>query len=207
MSGCDVGDYALECIVEMNGARWCSVAGLCCMLTLLLTSTRRALLRSSSLVSYRSLTESRTIRRVSTMRYLDAKLAQEARRCRVQLRTVADQPAAHRSTTSSWASRARSALTRLAHILSATRATSLTPVLQLMELAGLACATALQKAFPVEMHPRVLVCCGPGNQVRKMLSLLRTRQLMCCCPSQGGDGLVAARHLGKSSRVQPSCIH
>ncbi|EJD52289.1 YjeF N-terminal domain-like protein [Auricularia subglabra TFB-10046 SS5] len=47
---------------------------------------------------------------------------------------------------------------------------------QLMELAGLACATALQKVFPLDMHQRVLVCCGPGNQ--------------------GGDGLVAARHLG-----------
>lgn len=93
------------------------------MLTLLLTSTRRALLRTSSLVSRRSLTEARTIRRISTMRYLDAKLAQEARRCLVQLLTIADQPAAHRSTTSSWASRARSALTRLVHIFLETRVT------------------------------------------------------------------------------------
>lgn len=48
-------------------------------------------------------------------------------------------------------------------------------ILQLMELAGLACAIALAKVYQTSTHPRVLVCCGPGNQ--------------------GGDGLVAARHL------------
>jgi NAD(P)H-hydrate epimerase len=47
---------------------------------------------------------------------------------------------------------------------------------QLMELAGLACAQALAKVYRNDVYPRVLVCCGPGNQ--------------------GGDGLVAARHLG-----------
>ncbi|KAF9262931.1 YjeF N-terminal domain-like protein [Marasmius fiardii PR-910] len=47
---------------------------------------------------------------------------------------------------------------------------------QLMELAGLACAQTVVRVFDKEKHPRVLVCCGPGNQ--------------------GGDGLVAARHLG-----------
>jgi len=47
---------------------------------------------------------------------------------------------------------------------------------QLMELAGQACAVALAKAYDKTKYPRVLVCCGPGNQ--------------------GGDGLVAARHLG-----------
>ncbi|TCD70548.1 hypothetical protein EIP91_002894 [Steccherinum ochraceum] len=47
---------------------------------------------------------------------------------------------------------------------------------QLMELAGLACAQTLATVYTKETHPRVLVCCGPGNQ--------------------GGDGLVAARHLG-----------
>lgn len=46
---------------------------------------------------------------------------------------------------------------------------------QLMELAGLACAQGVQSVYPPSTHPRVLVCCGPGNQ--------------------GGDGLVAARHL------------
>ncbi|WOO85916.1 NAD(P)H-hydrate epimerase [Vanrija pseudolonga] len=46
---------------------------------------------------------------------------------------------------------------------------------QLMELAGLSCAQALACAYPPTSHRRVLVCCGPGNQ--------------------GGDGLVAARHL------------
>ncbi|GBE84975.1 NAD(P)H-hydrate epimerase [Sparassis crispa] len=47
---------------------------------------------------------------------------------------------------------------------------------QLMELAGLACAQTLATVYSREKYPRVLVCCGPGNQ--------------------GGDGLVAARHLG-----------
>ncbi|KAJ6504638.1 YjeF N-terminal domain-containing protein, partial [Mycena vitilis] len=46
---------------------------------------------------------------------------------------------------------------------------------QLMELAGLACAQTLAKVYKSEKYKRVLVCCGPGNQ--------------------GGDGLVAARHL------------
>ncbi|KAJ1310027.1 hypothetical protein OPQ81_006780 [Rhizoctonia solani] len=46
---------------------------------------------------------------------------------------------------------------------------------QLMELAGLSCAQALSKVYDNKKYPRVLVCCGPGNQ--------------------GGDGLVAARHL------------
>ncbi|KAJ7160072.1 YjeF N-terminal domain-containing protein [Mycena filopes] len=46
---------------------------------------------------------------------------------------------------------------------------------QLMELAGLACAQTVAKVYSAEKYPRVLVCCGPGNQ--------------------GGDGLVAARHL------------
>lgn len=47
---------------------------------------------------------------------------------------------------------------------------------QLMELAGLSVAVALTKAYPRgAIHPNVLVCSGPGNN--------------------GGDGLVAARHL------------
>jgi NAD(P)H-hydrate epimerase len=51
-----------------------------------------------------------------------------------------------------------------------------------MELAGLACAQALATVYPLsnertnnKTNSKVLVCCGPGNQ--------------------GGDGLVAARHL------------
>ncbi|XP_075049088.1 NAD(P)H-hydrate epimerase [Mixophyes fleayi] len=50
---------------------------------------------------------------------------------------------------------------------------------QLMELAGLSCAVAVAKAYPVSSFtsnlPTVLVACGPGNN--------------------GGDGLVCARHL------------
>lgn len=47
---------------------------------------------------------------------------------------------------------------------------------QLMELAGLSVASAIAKECPaVDGSNRVLVCCGPGNN--------------------GGDGLVAARHL------------
>lgn len=46
-----------------------------------------------------------------------------------------------------------------------------------MELAGLACAQTLATVYKNDKHSRVLVCCGPGNQ--------------------GGDGLVAARHLGE----------
>ena len=52
-----------------------------------------------------------------------------------------------------------------------------------MELAGQACAVALARVYDKTKYPRVLVCCGPGNQ--------------------GGDGLVAARHLGK--RMIPFC--
>ncbi|RPB07821.1 YjeF N-terminal domain-like protein [Morchella conica CCBAS932] len=46
---------------------------------------------------------------------------------------------------------------------------------QLMELAGLAVAQAIYKTHPPSTHPRLLIACGPGNN--------------------GGDGLVAARHL------------
>ena len=49
---------------------------------------------------------------------------------------------------------------------------------QLMELAGLSCAHAIFRAYPLTQHNpngNVLVICGPGNN--------------------GGDGLVCARHL------------
>lgn len=55
---------------------------------------------------------------------------------------------------------------------------------QLMELAGLSCATAIYKCFPPNDYNKVLVLCGPGNN--------------------GGDGLVCARHIklfGYSSDV------
>lgn len=46
---------------------------------------------------------------------------------------------------------------------------------QLMELAGLSCSQAMYALSPPSKSPNVLVACGPGNN--------------------GGDGLVAARHL------------
>lgn len=46
---------------------------------------------------------------------------------------------------------------------------------QLMELAGLACAQTVFRSYPPDTFPVILVGVGPGNQ--------------------GGDGLVAARHL------------
>ncbi|KAJ8273624.1 hypothetical protein GJAV_G00103730 [Gymnothorax javanicus] len=61
---------------------------------------------------------------------------------------------------------------------------------QLMELAGLSCATAVAKAYPVaslaKATPSVLVICGPGNN--------------------GGDGLVCARHL-KLFGYEPSIVY
>ena len=33
-----------------------------------------------------------------------------------------------------------------------------------MELAGLACAQTLATTYRKDVYPRVLVCCGPGNQ-------------------------------------------
>ncbi|KAJ3195620.1 NAD(P)H-hydrate epimerase [Irineochytrium annulatum] len=53
-----------------------------------------------------------------------------------------------------------------------------------MELAGLSCAQVVTKVYPASTHPRVLVVAGPGNN--------------------GGDALVAARHLthfGYTARV------
>uniref|UniRef100_A0A672KI42 NAD(P)H-hydrate epimerase n=1 Tax=Sinocyclocheilus grahami TaxID=75366 RepID=A0A672KI42_SINGR len=61
---------------------------------------------------------------------------------------------------------------------------------QLMELAGLSCATAVSKGYPLQSllksPPRVLVICGPGNN--------------------GGDGLVCARHL-KLFGYAPSVLY
>ncbi|NXC90234.1 NNRE epimerase, partial [Cercotrichas coryphoeus] len=61
---------------------------------------------------------------------------------------------------------------------------------QLMELAGLSCATAIAKAYPpssfTTSQPAVLVICGPGNN--------------------GGDGLVCARHL-KMFGYQPTVYY
>ncbi|XP_030645732.1 NAD(P)H-hydrate epimerase [Chanos chanos] len=61
---------------------------------------------------------------------------------------------------------------------------------QLMELAGLSCATAVAKGYPlaslVKSKPTVLVICGPGNN--------------------GGDGLVCARHL-KLFGYEPTVLY
>ncbi|XP_053603213.1 NAD(P)H-hydrate epimerase [Plodia interpunctella] len=46
---------------------------------------------------------------------------------------------------------------------------------QLMELAGLSVAAAVAQCFPPYTHQKALIVCGPGNN--------------------GGDGLVAARHM------------
>ncbi|XP_073967093.1 LOW QUALITY PROTEIN: NAD(P)H-hydrate epimerase-like [Choristoneura fumiferana] len=46
---------------------------------------------------------------------------------------------------------------------------------QLMELAGLSVAAAVAKTYPPHTHESALIICGPGNN--------------------GGDGLVAARHM------------
>lgn len=63
-----------------------------------------------------------------------------------------------------------------------------------MELAGLACAQALAKVYRNDVYPRVLVCCGPGNQGMFPSSDTSTRRFTFLL---GGDGLVAARHLGE----------
>lgn len=61
---------------------------------------------------------------------------------------------------------------------------------QLMELAGLSCATAIGRAYPltslVKARPSLLVICGPGNN--------------------GGDGLVCARHL-KLFGYEPTILY
>ena len=43
--------------------------------------------------------------------------------------------------------------------------------LQLMELAGLACAQTLATVYKNDKYPRVLVCCGPGNQGTPLQSI------------------------------------
>ena len=70
-------------------------------------------------------------------------------------------------------------------------------LLKLMELAGLACAQALATSYRKDVYPRVLVCCGPGNQGWLPIILVWTNvDQGNLDPGKGGDGLVAARHLG-----------
>jgi len=57
---------------------------------------------------------------------------------------------------------------------------------QLMELAGLSVAAAVEAKYERKSHSRVLVVCGPGNN--------------------GGDGLVASRHL-KHFGFNPTIVY
>ncbi|CCX08895.1 YjeF N-terminal domain-containing protein [Pyronema domesticum] len=57
---------------------------------------------------------------------------------------------------------------------------------QLMELAGLSVSQAVYRVHPPSSKPKVLIACGPGNN--------------------GGDGLVAARHL-YHYKYQPSIYY
>jgi len=57
---------------------------------------------------------------------------------------------------------------------------------QLMELAGFSCAVAISKSYQPQDDKKILICCGPGNN--------------------GGDGLVAARHL-KLFGFQPDIFY
>jgi len=74
-----------------------------------------------------------------------------------------------------------------------------------MELAGLACAQTVATVYRKDVYPRVLVCCGPGNQGGEALNLFINKCAYPCSILEGGDGLVAARHLGLqlSSRDVP----
>ena len=67
-----------------------------------------------------------------------------------------------------------------------------------MELAGLACAQTLATTYRKDVYPRVLVCCGPGNQgwLLTFKSWTDVDQGESLNLLKGGDGLVAARHLG-----------
>jgi hydroxyethylthiazole kinase-like uncharacterized protein yjeF len=57
---------------------------------------------------------------------------------------------------------------------------------QLMELAGLSVAEAIFKVYPPNSYSNICICVGPGNN--------------------GGDGLVAARHL-KHFGYNPSIFY
>ena len=57
------------------------------------------------------------------------------------------------------------------HVIILLTRQSLTNPAQLMELAGLACAQTVEKVYRKDKYPRVLVCCGPGNQGRSIMQL------------------------------------
>jgi len=58
-----------------------------------------------------------------------------------------------------------------------------------MELAGLACAEAVATVYRKDVYPRVLVCCGPGNQGGKLLWALTNAHLFHAWPVKVGTDL------------------
>lgn len=81
-----------------------------------------------------------------------------------------------------------------------------------MELAGLACAQTVARTYPAKSYKKVLVIVGPGNQVSQRRSRppkrvpLRTDRYIRSLTFQGGDGLVAARHLREWAKLPNKMI-
>lgn len=83
------------------------------------------------------------------------------------------------------------------------------PDKQLMELAGLSCAQALAKTFPVSSHKRVMVTCGPGNQVgveeecaEGMLALLTEGRRRVGCSSTPAHVQLQAHRISPQARLE-----
>ncbi|KFZ03542.1 hypothetical protein V502_10859 [Pseudogymnoascus sp. VKM F-4520 (FW-2644)] len=66
---------------------------------------------------------------------------------------------------------------------------------QLMELAGLSVSQAVYRLHPPSRGRRILVACGPGNNGDRPLQQSHWSVEYTDVISEGGDGLVAARHL------------
>ena len=58
----------------------------------------------------------------------------------------------------------------------------LSATVQLMELAGLACAQTLATVYDAKKYRRVLVCCGPGNQAKAIQFEVRMVFLIVLLP-------------------------
>lgn len=123
------------------------------------------------------------------IRYLTAKLAQQVNNQITAFISHAYSWDLGRSMRNSWVALGHSASTRYgaASTILGGEKKHLRCAIKLMELAGLACAQTLATVYSKDKYPRVLVCCGPGNQ--------------------GGDGLVAARHLGRYSNMFITNFH